>query len=245
MDLQLYLQEAPPHQALLEFLFKDQPPSLILDVGCCEGEDSLRYLQLFADARVIGFEPYPPNANKARSLLGKLEDEGRFTLVEAAVADQEGVAILSISSGHPPELPLSHEWDYGNKSSSLLPPAQLMAKYIPWLNFTNKLEVPTITLDGFARQHGISAVDLIHIDIQGAELKAFAGAAKLLAKTGVIWAEVADHELYEGQPTAGQVTAFLANAGFSLVLCNVDGGFGDHFYVNPKYFHIARHDSRL
>lgn len=239
MNLQEYLQHHPPHLSLIEFLFKDEKPLIILDVGCCEGEDSLRYLNLFPTANVFAFEPYPPNIEKTMTLLGD-KYSNRFRLFELALSDSDGFGSLHISSGHPPELPPSSDWNYGNKSSSLLSPTRLMSAIVPWLKFDNTLQVPTTTLDCFTNKHGIHKVDFIHIDVQGAELKVFQGGSKILPNTGVIWAEVADREIYEGQPTSDQLSTFLGNAGFKLVLRSVEDGFGDHLYINESYFSIAK-----
>lgn len=237
VDLTQYLQQEPPHLPLLRLLFKDKSNISILDVGSCEGEDSLRYLKEFPQSRVVAFEPYPENIKKIRQLIGA-PFANRFLLEEAAVSDAIGEAVLNISSGHPPGLPDSDSWDYGNKSSSLLAPAALIYRFHPWLRFSKTLRVPTITLDAFAASSDLQSVDFIHMDIQGAELKAMQGAQSLLPRTGVIWLEVSDQSIYDQQPSSGEINAFLTARGFSLVLSCMQGGFGDQLYVNHSYFEI-------
>jgi len=239
VDLNQYLAESPPHLSLLRLLYKDSPPSVILDVGCCEGEDSLRYLRIFPQAMIYGIEPNPDNVDKINS-LSELVQSDRFCLCQAAVSHQVGTSTLHLSSGHPQDQPKTKEWDYGNKSSSLLPPAALMQRIVPWLKFERSIQVPTTTLDELAQLHSIEHVDLLHMDIQGAELLAFQGAVKVLPKTGAIWVEVADRQIYQDQPSSDQITAFLADFGFQLVLRSVSDGLGDHLYVNQNYFEIHR-----
>ncbi|MCT0209042.1 FkbM family methyltransferase [Synechococcus sp. CS-1332] len=241
MDLNQYLRDVPPHLAILRFLFKDVPLRSILDIGCCEGEDSLRYLREFPLAVVHAFEPYPKNISRIKKLIGS-DYHPRFKLIEAAVSDANGMATLSISSGQPPEASESTGWDYGNKSSSLLPPAALMFRHHPWLKFSRNLQVQTITLDYFALAYRIDNIDFMHIDIQGAELRAFSSAKSLLRRTGVIWVEVSDHQIYKDQPNSEAISEFLSSLGFVLILKSVSEGFGDHLYVNPGYFHVSRHD---
>lgn len=239
MDLDTYLSEEPAHLSLLRFLFKDFPPAVILDVGCCEGEDSLRYLRMFQEAMIYGFEPNPENIKKI-TLLAELRRSERFQLTESAISDQVGTSTLHLSSGHPQDKPNSKEWDYGNKSSSLMRPAALMQHIVPWLRFERAIQVPTTTLDEFAATNSINNVDLLHMDIQGAELLALQGARRILPHTGVIWVEVADRQLYQNQPFSHQISEFLAGFGFVLALRSVSDGLGDHLYVNTDYFEICR-----
>ena len=186
MDLNQYLAESPPHLSLLRLLYKDSPPSVILDVGCCEGEDSLRYLRTFPEVMIYGIEPNPDNIDKINS-LSELVQSDRFCLCQAAVSNHVGTSTLHLSSGHPQDQPKTKDWDYGNKSSSLLPPAALMQRIVPWLKFERSIQVPTTTLDEFAQRQSIEYVDLLHMDIQGAELLALQGAKRILPKTGTIF----------------------------------------------------------
>ena len=238
MDLAQYLQTEPPHLPMLRLLLNSKAAITILDVGSCEGEDSLRYLTAFPQSRVFAFEPFPDNARKIKALIpGELSE--RFRLIEAAISDEDGEADLHLSSGQPPSKSQDDRWDYGNKSSSLLAPAELMQRFHPWLQFKKKIRIPTLRLDSFAKQAGLNHVDFIHMDIQGAELKALQGAANLLKKTGLIWIEVADEMIYSGQPKAADINSLLTGFGFSLLLSCVENGFGDHLYVNPAYFAIS------
>jgi FkbM family methyltransferase len=237
VDLDQYLAENPPHLSLLRLLYKDSSPSVIVDVGCCEGEDSLRYLRTFQQAMIYGIEPNPENINKINSLTELVQSE-RFSLSQAAVSNHVGTSTLHLSSGHPEDKPKTEDWDYGNKSSSLLKPASLMQRIVPWLKFERSIQVPTTTLDEFAKHHSIDHVDLLHMDIQGAELLALQGAVRILPKTGTIWVEVADQQIYQDQPSSDQITDFLAELGFLLVLRSVSDGLGDHLYANNNYFEI-------
>ncbi|MEB3316908.1 MAG: FkbM family methyltransferase [Cyanobacteriota bacterium] len=127
----------------------------------------------------------------------------------------------------------------------MLKPASLMQRIVPWLKFERSIQVPTTTLGEFTGQHSIDHVDLLHMDIQGAELLALQDAVKMLAKTGTIWVEVADRQIYQDQPSSDQMTDFLAGFGFLLLLRSVSDGLGDHLYANKNYFEIhpryARH----
>lgn len=59
-------------------------------------------------------------------------------------------------------------------------------------------------------------IDLIKIDVQGAELAVFEGAGERLDQALVIWTEVEFIPLYEDQPLFRDVDRFLSERGFLL-----------------------------
>jgi FkbM family methyltransferase len=76
---------------------------------------------------------------------------------------------------------------------------------------TSQDVIRTVSLDNFARQHGLDDVDFIKIDIQGAELDVFEGGVETLAHVVAIVSEVEFIPHYIDQPLFGDVCAFLAD----------------------------------
>lgn len=74
--------------------------------------------------------------------------------------------------------------------------------------------VETKALDSIAE---IGDIDYLKIDVQGAELSVFKGAANLLAQVGIIHTEVEFVELYEKQPLFADVDSYLRANGFEFV----------------------------
>jgi FkbM family methyltransferase len=74
--------------------------------------------------------------------------------------------------------------------------------------------IETISLDYFATENAIDAVDFIKIDIQGAELDVFQGGTDVLRQTLAIVTEVEFVPHYVDQPLFGDVSAFLGTQGF-------------------------------
>jgi FkbM family methyltransferase len=62
--------------------------SLIFDVGCNDGQDSDFYLK--KGFRVVAVEANPALCERLRERFAKEIAEGRFVLVEEAIAEQEG-----------------------------------------------------------------------------------------------------------------------------------------------------------
>jgi FkbM family methyltransferase len=232
MTRDAYIQAPLPIADELRSLFSTQDPLVIFDIGACEGEDSIRYARAFPNSRVYAFEPLPSNM---QTLQRQLAAYGA-TQVEAipvALSDERGTATFHVSSGSPEHLPSTEDWEYGNKSSSLLPPSSLHEHY-PWLKFEQSIEVPTDTLAAFCAARGIARIDFIHMDVQGAELKVLRGAGDLLRSVRAMWLEVERVPLYAGQPLADEVEEFMYAQGFVKRKDTVGDVTGDHLYVRQE-----------
>lgn len=78
------------------------------------------------------------------------------------------------------------------------------------------MEVSTISLDRFAEQYALGALDFVKLDIQGAELEVLRGGTGVLGDILMMISEVEFVPLYRGQPLYGDVDAFLRSHGFML-----------------------------
>ena len=196
-----YLQQSLPIARELKSLFSIHDNLVIFDIGACEGEDSIRYSRLFPNALIFTFEPLRANQAIIQYQFARHQTK-RCELVPLALSDRTGEAVLHVSSGSPENKSFGEDWNYGNKSNSLLPPSRVTEE-VPWLKFENTEVVQTETLDHFCVRKGLDRVDFLHIDVQGAESLVLAGAEQMLPKIKALWLEVADKEVYQGQKTQG------------------------------------------
>lgn len=233
-DLTAYLAQVSEAELECCRLFRPEEPLIILDIGACEGEDTVRYSRTFPHARLFAFEPLPANQEHIRTNLAR-HGVPQAELVPLALSDRSGTATFHVSSGQPPNLFAGVDWNYGNKSSSLLPPAQPDPMH-GWIEFKEAITVPTGTLDEFCRMRGLDHIDFIQMDVQGAEQLVLNGATTILPKVTAIWLEVSNHELYRGQTLAADLTSFMLRHGFLLSYSTYrgDGIEGDHLYVNLR-----------
>ena len=234
MNRDAYIASPLPHEAALLRLFHREDPLVIFDIGSCEGEDSVRYAHLFPSARIWAVEPLPENLERIRANLARYGID-RVEVVALALSDSAGQATFHVSSGTPEGAPPGLDWDFGNKSSSLLPPAQHLTAH-PWVHFDSAVEVETGRLDELARRYGLEGIDYIHMDVQGAELCVLDGAGPLLDSIRVIWMEVEAKPLYKDQPLKKDVERYMKRHGFEVRLDTVDAVSGDQLYVNTRFY---------
>jgi FkbM family methyltransferase len=231
MNLDDYLSQPLPFEAELRRYFRRDDSLVVFDIGSCEGEDSIRLKRRFPNARVYAFEPLSRNLEAIHRNFTHF-GMSDIVVVPFALSDADGAATFHVSSGRPDNAPEDELWDYGNKSSSLLPPA-LTKELLPWLKFEETTTVETLRLDSFCQAQSIESVDFAYIDVQGAELLVLAGAGDYLDQIKMIWMEVEAVELYANQPLRDDVEGFMRERGFRRLRSTVDSISGDQLYVNP------------
>lgn len=227
-----YINQSSPIEKELKVIFSKKQPAIIFDIGSCEGEDSIKYSRLFPSSKIYAVEALPNNIN----LLRKNLDKYRVTNVQIlpfALSDKNGMAKFYISSGEPEHKEEDEDWDYGNKSSSLLTPSKNI-DVIPWLNFRDSIDIQTKKLKDVCFELGIQEIDFIHLDVQGAELKVLEGADDLIGQVKVIWLEVEAVALYENQPVKANIEQFMQKHNFYKIKDTVDNISGDQLYINIK-----------
>jgi 2-O-methyltransferase len=235
MNIQDYINQESLQVNLLSLFFKDNLPKVFLEIGACEGEDSIKYLRNFPSVFLYAIEALPENTIAIHNNLSDAY-KGRFQLIEAAVTEFDGTYDLYVSSGHPEGIPKTKDWNYGNKSSSILAPTKLMNNIHKWLNFNKKIKVNGVSLETIISKLPYEFIDFVHLDVQGAELGILKGGRKILRNIRCLWVEVSEKEIYHQQAMAADIEKFMKENGFVKVLDTLSNGFGDHFYLNTNRF---------
>jgi FkbM family methyltransferase len=227
--------EAQNKKELLRLFFKNEK-LVIFDIGGCEGEDSIKYSKLFPNATIYIFEPLPNNIERINQNI-KIYNVNKVKIFPYALSDNIGLSEFHVSSGQPYETDTNLDWDFGNKSSSLLTPAEVK-QTTPWLKFNEIISVYTETIEKFVEMNSISIIDFIHMDVQGAELKVLTGANSFIQNIKAVWLEVSNQELYEGQPKRGDIEKYMNSHNFILIKSEFNGPNGDQLYLNKNYFRV-------
>lgn len=97
-------------------------------------------------------------------------------------------------------------------------------------------EVEAVTLDSYYAS-GVSNLDVLQIDVQGAEMLVLRGATQTLAKTKAVFVEISQAGgLYENSATFEELSEFLQKAGFGLRLLGSDfNGTGNALFINNDF----------
>ena len=240
-DYDAYLKEPLPFSKQLGKYFSPRENMTIFDIGSCEGEDSIRLKKRFPNASVYTFEPLPDNVAKIKKNFAKYGHPAD-KIFQIALSDKNAKAEFYVSSGHPDHLPKTDDWDFGNKSSSLLAPKE-HTKTLEWIKFNKNVEVETVRLDTFCIANAVDSIDFIYMDVQGAELLVLEGAGKILQNVKAVWLEVEAIELYDKQPLKNDVEEFMAKHHFVRVMDTVDKISGDQLYIEKKLYEVSSNNA--
>lgn len=219
-------------EKLLQSILAKEERVVFFDIGACEGESSIRYARLFPNAVIYTFEPLPSNFELVLSNI-KHYKINSIHPVQLCLSDSAGETTFYVSSGKPDHAE-DENWDYGNKSSSLLAPEKTKELH-SWLKFENAITVQTSTLQQFCTENDIDHIDFIHMDVQGAELMVLKGAKDFIQHINMVWLEVEAVELYKGQPLKRDVEDFMKTNGFVKLEDTVYTTAGDQFWARKDY----------
>lgn len=191
-------------------ILRQTPHPVIMDVGANIGTHAIAWAKAVPDATCYAFEPVPAN----RALLER--NVARHTLSERVFCEPQA---LGADNG----TAMLHECDDAAYSS---------LRDTGRRPVTNIYEVPVTTIDSYILDHGLPAVDLIKIDVEGLEDDVLRGAERTIERFHPhLFVEISA-ENQNGDPD-GSVRGLL-NRGYEAYVIN-DG-------LITKY---ERHDDRF
>jgi len=137
-----------------------QPGDVFIDIGACFGYHTLSgALRVGPAGRVYALEPQP-------DMFARLQDNLSGNNLSTVTAD-----LLALSD-HAETLHLHRFADLGIGHTSISPQGREVSQII---------SAAAMTLDAYAEQRAIKNVNLVKLDVEGAELKVLRGATALLA----------------------------------------------------------------
>ena len=209
-------------------LIGDTNMHTIFEFGSRYGEDTVEFAKKYPAATVYSFECNP----KSVALLKqKILSYPNIVFNEYAVSDSsETIKFYQID-----ENKTKTTWIDGNQGASSIFPSS--GKYPVEEYFQNDIEVNAITLDWFLQTYTIAEIDILWMDIQGAELKALQGLKEKIKAVKIIHLEAEFIEIYKTQPLFKTIDKFLKSQHFYLLGYSSKTHYSaDVIYVNKAYF---------
>ena len=167
----------------------------ILEIGSNIGQSTEEFLRYFPDVKIYCFEPDQRASDKFKE-NPKLNGIPLFNLAISEVAKKQEIDFY-VSDGNISKDKLTAENGW-NQSGSILTP-KLHKVVNPWCTFEKKIKVVTNSLDNWGAENYSGFIDLIWMDVQGAEAKVILGAQETLKRTKYLYFEYSLFELYENQ----------------------------------------------
>ena len=169
-----------------------RPVRTIFDIGANMGLFSLACVEQFGGElrEIVAVEPSRNTFRRMRRNFARNPVPAKVFLVNEAVDAEQGQKVFRIGQAH---------------YSSSLEPAKVKSP-------RGTQMVAVTTLDELKRRHGIDAVDLVKIDVEGSELGVLRGAGEVLRTARTLFVEA-----HRGFCTRGDLEQILSPLGFTLI----------------------------
>jgi len=198
----------------------------VVDIGASEGNFFSRLEQGYNIQSAILIEPLP---KRIAELQEKFKGKDNYEILNCALSNCIAKSLFYVSE----------EFDY---VSSLF---EMEKNEVVSMNLKQpeQITVNTKTLDSITDKPDLSVIDLIKIDVQGAEHLVLNSGIKTLKKTKVVYIEVSYKELYVNSSTLFDIYKIFYENNFRLA--SVVDGFtsekgellqSDAIFVNNAYF---------
>jgi FkbM family methyltransferase len=198
----------------------------IFDVGSRDCLESVYMSKIFNDAKIFAFECNPDTIPVC---LKNIENEKNITLIPKAVNSYDGICKF-----YPVDLEkTNNDWPDKNPGASSLSHFVKDSIHVGYVQ--KEIELECTTLKTVINHFKIPSVDLIWIDLQGAELIALKSLDAYLIETKFIYVEVSHTYIFEDQCSFDEIDNFLNDMGFiRLTNPNKNHAFENIIYVNKK-----------
>jgi FkbM family methyltransferase len=193
----------------------------LVDAGANQGAFTDAFLEVHRPSRVVLVEAIPELAG---ALQARFKSRAGVSVVAVALSERNGEADFEVNRSM--------------ASSSLL---KIDPRNDDWfgldLKVARTLRVPTLTLTQLLQEQHLESVDLLKLDLQGAERLVLTGSEEVLPRIRVIYTEVFFERLYADAWLFWEVNEFLAARGFKLCgISNVaHGRNGDLLQANAVF----------
>lgn len=179
--------------AMLRRMLPHNP--VIVEAGAQFGEDTSWMSEFWSQGTIHAFEPSPESFAELQKVANRRANVHVYPL---ALSNQKGDFSFFLAGG----------------ASSLLRPRDAFNRDYFHSDLEHPIVVQAVTLDEWAREHGVDKVDFLWFDMEGNELRALEGAMHTLKNVKVIYTEVNLQRFWEGCVMYEELKAWMATQGF-------------------------------
>ena len=175
--------------------------NVIFDVGANRGNTTLKYSQIFPNAEIHSFEPFPKSYEVFINLH---KDNLNVNINKYALSSNIGTSILNVNESVDTNSFLESKKIGANSDKSCVSVGQISIK--------------TNTIDNYCLKNNIMEIDILKIDVQGSEIEVLKGALNMLknGRIKLIYLETYFKQQYVNQPLFHDLSKFLYNHNFSF-----------------------------
>lgn len=188
----------------LRHMFGDKENLVIFDVGAYQGHVALRFSELFPQAKIFAFEPFEASYEEARK---NTRSCSRIECFNFGFSDNDGKVRFNQNRG--------------KATNSLLEsnPEGESSWGTGILETEEVVEVEMRKLDNFIAEKNLEHIDILKLDVQGAEYLVIEGAKSACSRgmVAAIYSEVIAQPTYVGQRRFDQGLRTFYDVGFDLV----------------------------
>jgi FkbM family methyltransferase len=181
---------------------------VIFDVGSRDCVQSIEFYNAFPNSKIYAFECNPNTLDICKKNIEQYTD--RITLIEGAVCDYDGTITF---------YPINQQktittWKDGNPGASSI--FKSNGKYTVEKYIQDEIITNCHRLDSVMNKYDIPKVDIIWMDLQGAELFALKGLGNHLHNVKYIHTEVSYKEMYSGQVMFEELNNYILSNNFII-----------------------------
>lgn len=177
----------------------------ILDIGSWTANEGIKFTKIFPNAKVFCFEPNPISIELCNQNINNESKDisDRITLVGKAACETDGKTSF---------YPLDRD-----ACASVNDGVSSLFKFLPGYNsilggevwIQKEIEVDSCRIDTWCEENGIDHIDLIWMDVQGAELLVLKGMPRMLKTIRGIATEAGLKPYYDGHTLKPEITHYL------------------------------------
>ncbi len=214
-------------ETFIRLIEKKNEPYTIFDVGSRDCLQSIEFYHCFPNAKIYAFECNPNTISLCKKNIEQYTD--RITLIEGAVCDYDGEISF---------FPINQEktittWKDGNPGASSL--FKSNGTYTVEQYVQDEITTNCHRLDTVMNKYSIQKVNIIWMDLQGAELLALKGLGMKLNDVQYIHTEVSHKPMYSGQVMYQDLNSYILSNDFILLNhLSLQGWQEDAIYKKSK-----------